>query len=114
MCPIGSEGQKKIPNPFWYLNGMGNHAAGAAQAHAFAFARNRNRKCAMPMLTMQASANARRPKRGSKASSSTLLCDQVMWRMQLKEIGYLLNRPVGRPPHEVRRYYASFGYQAQS
>ncbi|SRR6266568_2786579 len=22
--------------------------------------------------------------------------------------------PVGRPPHEVRRYYASFGYQAQS
>ena len=29
-------------------------------------------------------------------------------------IGYLLKRPVGRPPHEVRRYYASFSYQAQS
>ena len=29
-------------------------------------------------------------------------------------IGYLLKRPIGRPPHEVRRYYASFGYQAQS
>jgi hypothetical protein len=29
-------------------------------------------------------------------------------------IGYLLKRPVGRPPHEVRRYFASFGYQAQS
>ena len=29
-------------------------------------------------------------------------------------IGYLLKRPVGRPPHEVRRYYASFRYQAQS
>ena len=29
-------------------------------------------------------------------------------------IGYLLKRPVGRPPHEVRRYYASFGYQAHS
>jgi hypothetical protein len=29
-------------------------------------------------------------------------------------IGYLLRRPVGRPPHEVRRYYASFSYQAQS
>ena len=29
-------------------------------------------------------------------------------------IAYLLNRPVGRPPHEVRRYYASFTYQAQS
>jgi len=28
-------------------------------------------------------------------------------------IGYLLMRPVGRPPHEVRRHYASFGYQAQ-
>jgi hypothetical protein len=29
-------------------------------------------------------------------------------------IGYLLKRPVGRPPHEVRGYYASFRYQAQS
>jgi hypothetical protein len=28
--------------------------------------------------------------------------------------GYLLKRPVGRPPHEVRRYVASFSYQAQS
>jgi hypothetical protein len=30
------------------------------------------------------------------------------------KIGYLLKRPVGPPPHEVRRSYASFGYQAQS
>ena len=30
------------------------------------------------------------------------------------KIGYLLKRPVGRPPHEVRRFYASFTYQAQS
>jgi Transposase DDE domain group 1 len=30
------------------------------------------------------------------------------------KIGYLLKRPVGRPPDEVRRYYASFGYQAGS
>jgi hypothetical protein len=30
------------------------------------------------------------------------------------KIGHLLKRPVGRPPHEVRRYYASFSYQAQS
>jgi len=29
-------------------------------------------------------------------------------------IGYLLKRPVGRPPHEVRRFFASFSYQAQS
>jgi hypothetical protein len=28
-------------------------------------------------------------------------------------IAYLLKRPVGRPPHEVRRYYASFSYRAQ-
>jgi hypothetical protein len=30
------------------------------------------------------------------------------------KIGYLLKRPVGRPPHEMRRYYASFSYEAQS
>ena len=30
------------------------------------------------------------------------------------KIGYLLKRPVGRPPHEVRRFFASFGYRAQS
>jgi hypothetical protein len=29
-------------------------------------------------------------------------------------IGYLLKRPVGRPPLEVRRYCASFSYQAKS
>jgi hypothetical protein len=27
-------------------------------------------------------------------------------------IGYLLKRPVGRPPHEVRRFHANFSYQA--
>jgi hypothetical protein len=35
-------------------------------------------------------------------------------RVLQDKIGYLLKRQVGRPPHEVRRYYASFGYQAQS
>ena len=35
-------------------------------------------------------------------------------RVLQDRIGYLLRRPVGRPPHEVRRYYASFAYQAQS
>ena len=29
-------------------------------------------------------------------------------------IGHLLTRPVGRPPNHVRRYYASFSYQAGS
>ena len=31
-----------------------------------------------------------------------------------ERIAYLLKRPVGRPPIEVRRYYSSFSYQAQS
>ena len=35
-------------------------------------------------------------------------------RILQDRIGYLLRRPVGRPSHEVRRYYASFSYQAQS
>src|SRR5690242_2379009 len=35
-------------------------------------------------------------------------------RILQDKIGYLLKRPVGRPPYEVRRYYASFRYQAQS
>jgi hypothetical protein len=29
-----------------------------------------------------------------------------------RRIAHLLKRPVGRPPHEVRRFYASFRYQA--
>jgi len=29
-------------------------------------------------------------------------------------IAHLLSRPVGRPPNHVRRYYASFSYQAKS
>jgi hypothetical protein len=35
-------------------------------------------------------------------------------RVLQDKIGYLLKHPVGRPPHEVRRYYASFRYQAQN
>jgi hypothetical protein len=35
-------------------------------------------------------------------------------RVLQDRIGYLLKRPVGRPPHEVRRSCASFGYRAQS
>src|SRR5919206_818954 len=31
-----------------------------------------------------------------------------------KRIAHLLKRPVGRPPHEVRRFYASFRSQAQT
>ena len=35
-------------------------------------------------------------------------------RVLQERIGYLLKRPVGRPPQGVRRYFASFSYQAQS
>jgi hypothetical protein len=35
-------------------------------------------------------------------------------RVLQDRIGYLLRRPVGRPPHEVRRSFASFSYRAQS
>src|SRR5216684_4086021 len=35
-------------------------------------------------------------------------------RVLQDKIGHLLKRPVGRPPQEVRRYYASFQYQAGS
>ncbi|HZH05613.1 MAG TPA: IS1380 family transposase [Lautropia sp.] len=31
-----------------------------------------------------------------------------------RRIAHLLTRPVGRPPNEVRRFYASFRYQAQT
>ena len=35
-------------------------------------------------------------------------------RVLQDKIGYLLKRPVGRPPQEMRRYYSSFSYQAGS
>jgi hypothetical protein len=35
-------------------------------------------------------------------------------RILQNRIGYLLKRPAGRPPHEVRRYLAGSGYRAQS
>src|ERR1700730_11506349 len=35
-------------------------------------------------------------------------------RVLQDKIGHLLKRPVGRPPQEVRRYYASFRYQSGS
>jgi DDE family transposase len=38
----------------------------------------------------------------------------MKWESLQNSIGHLLERRVGRPPLEVRRYYGSFGYQAQS
>ena len=34
--------------------------------------------------------------------------------MLQESIAWLLKRPAGRPPHEVRRYHASFSYRAES
>ena len=38
----------------------------------------------------------------------------VRGRAASGRIAHLLTRPVGRPPHEVRRSFASFRYQAQT
>lgn len=35
-------------------------------------------------------------------------------RVLQDKIGHLLTRPVGRPPNQVRRFHASFSYQAES
>jgi hypothetical protein len=35
-------------------------------------------------------------------------------QMLQKQIDHLLTRPLGRPPHYLRRFYASFRYRAQS
>src|SRR6266852_5155377 len=50
-----------------------------------------------------------------------LEADRVKYAIRLpanqvlqNRIAYLLKRPVGRPPNEVRRYYANFTYQAAS
>ena len=50
----------------------------------------------------------------SKPSASGTRSDSRANRVLQDKVGYLLKRPVGRPPHEVRRSFASFGYQAQS
>jgi hypothetical protein len=50
-----------------------------------------------------------------------LKAERIMYAIRLPanrilqdRIGYLLRRPVGRPPIEVRRFYANFHYQAAS
>jgi len=35
-------------------------------------------------------------------------------QVRQNQIAHLLKRPVGWPPHSVRRFYASFRYRAQS
>jgi hypothetical protein len=50
-------------------------------------------------------------------SCLNILCDLAAGERHLAEqdrIPAQPPRPVGRPPHDLRRYFASFGYQAQS
>ena len=73
------------------------------------------RQCSVATATpSQGCIGGRREGRIGEASHrdplSRLPANDVLQR----RIGYLLKRPVGRPPHEVRRCYASFRYQAQS
>ena len=52
--------------------------------------------------------------RAAIGSRSTNLSVMPANRVLQDKIGYLLKRPAGRPPHEIRRYFASFSYEAQS
>src|SRR5262245_53041406 len=48
-------------------------------------------------------------------SRTDQVCDPLSANQVLQDrIGYLLKRPVGRPPNEVRRFHANFSYQAGS
>ena len=54
-----------------------------------------------------------------QGSTSFLEAERIKYAIRLptnkvpqERISYLLNRPVGRPANEVRRYHASFSYQA--
>jgi hypothetical protein len=53
-------------------------------------------------------ADTRTGKNGRIKYAIRLPANQVLQN----RVGYLLKRPVGRPPNEVRRYYANFTYQA--
>ena len=57
----------------------------------------------------------------SPCRGSTNEAERVKYAIRLpanqvlqNRIAYLLKRPVGRPPNEVRRYYANFTYKAAS
>ena len=64
--------------------------------------------------------------RGDAAFASSDICDHleaesVLYAIRLpankvlqESFAHLLKRPVGKPPKEVRRYHASFSYQAGS
>src|SRR5439155_6876529 len=58
---------------------------------------------------------------GHHRATPSIRCSDEVYTIRLpanrvlqEKIGHLLKRPVGRPPQEVRRYYASFSYRAQS
>jgi len=54
-------------------------------------------------------------RRSTSLEAEATLCDPVAYQLRLAgKIGHLLKRPVGRPPQQVRRFFASFSYRAQS
>src|SRR5262249_44268112 len=48
----------------------------------------------------------------SKRSGSSMRSGCRPTKVLQGRIGYLLKRPIGRPPNEVRRFHANFSYQA--
>jgi Transposase DDE domain group 1 len=57
----------------------------------------------------------------TRCSYSFIFAEQIKYAIRLPpnrvlqdRIGYLLKRPVGRPPNEVRRFHTNFTYQAGS
>src|SRR5207237_4923034 len=56
----------------------------------------------------------RKPKSGEHGCAFGYTIRLPANRVLQDRIGYLLGRPVGWPPLEVRRFYASFSYQAKS
>jgi len=59
---------------------------------------------------------SRTPRSMSSSKPSRSICDSGFRPTESykNRIGYLLKRPVGRPPNEVRRSHANFTYQAGS
>ena len=76
---------------------------------------NRHRTCS-PLYCLRGDAAIASPEIYEYLEAESMLyairlsADKVLQ----ESIAHLLRRPVGRPPNHVRRYYASFSYQAGS
>ena len=97
-----------VPGPAWFAGipkgekPMGPGPAGAPRFPAFRIS-GRTRALQCPRST--SSWKAERMKYAIRLPANQVLQHRI---------GYLLKRPVGRPPNEVRRFHANFTYQAGS